>query len=276
MGMSAEELQRRIAKVEETVAAASSEDPYTQTRAEFTTVPLGPAPRSPGLGILSESTTGKVLYENGVIADPVTGGVPLFPTGSVLPGSEPWIRDIQTKWSEEKANEWRKKLIEQGYDSLVTGGIATTGGMAADLLQGLRQYHYARYNNYGKAIKARPTSKDKTSIREQIDKVALKDEVKAWGQVPFGEDLDPKTADYFSDRIIQVAQRLAKEKGWNAESAVAGAEVRVMKEFARDPALKDLDVQIGADGTLETDTEELEGDTTLRNSIVSISQLGGI
>jgi hypothetical protein len=224
-----------------------------------------------------ESPTGKILYENGAIYDPETERT-LYPPDSraqvSIQGSNAWLRDIQERWSQEKVEAWRKRLWAQGY----TGGTATgvillqseTGGWGVDLVNALREYHADRYANYGKAIPLTPSIPDSgaRSIRRTFDKRALKEETKTWGLEAFGEDLDDNEAEFFADRILDVAQRLAKKHGkeWSVDQIQQGAALRVQEQFVKDPAVADA---------LE-EMEELEGDTTIRNSLISISQLGQI
>lgn len=272
-------------------AAAVANDPYTVAKAEFATIPKRKGAsavdvatsairglagfteaKEPGRGEklpFVESATGKIMYDNGAIYDPASGRT-LYPpdskTQATIQGSNAWLRDVQDRWSDDKVAEWRKKLANQGYQ------VVEKGGWGKDLVDALALYHDTRYANFGKAIPLAPGAKaggeGAVSIRETFDKKALKQQTKGWGYDVFGEDLDDDEAEFFADRILDVAQKLArKHKGeWTTEQIHAGAEMRVQKEFAKDPAVSDA---------LE-EAEELEGDTAIRDSIISVSQLGGI
>lgn len=235
----------------------------------------GQAPGIPygrGMGVTgAEYTTnalGQVLYRNGVIFDPSERQL-LFPSATSgrdpaeVAGSPEWLVKIQEKWDENDINKWRKMLASQGYE------VAEKGGMAYDLLGALQEYHRNRYLNYGKALPLAPGAKAGgvgRQIREGIDMLALKEEVKGWGEVPFGEDLNESASDFFAERIVDVATRLAREKGWEAGQALSGAQLRVQKEFAKSPGIK---------GALR-EQEEDEMDESLREHIISLAQLGGI
>lgn len=211
------------------------------------------------------SPSGRIMFSNGVIADPSTGELLFPPVGvgrvdpSEVPGSPEWLLKVQKQWTDEKANTWRQRLSEQGYE------VAKKGGIAYDLLDALRSYHTNRYLNFGKPIPLTPRETRK-SLRRQIDFQSLKEEVKSWGEVLWSESLDDVSADFFADRTLDVAVRLMKEKGWSSDQAIAGAGLRVQKEFIKTPGVK---------GALR-DAEELEGDTTLRDQMASLSQVVSI
>ena len=212
--------------------------------------------------------------EEGAIVDPSAGpdGV-LFPPPSAdvdpstIPGSPQWLAKIQDEWTDEKANKWRQQLWSQGYQAV--GLQSDKGGMAHDLVEALKEYHYRRYLSGGSVTPIAPLQDmgaDKVRLKDVYDPVALKDDIKAWGQIPFGEDLADDEANYFADRVLDVAQRLMKDKGWEAGRALEGAGLRVSKQFEKAPGVK---------GAIQ-DVEEDEMDESLRESIVSISQLGGV
>lgn len=276
LGAALAQFQQALGSVK--AGASTTADPYQLALQQFlvpaaeVTGGVNRAAMQHGVGY-QESPTGQIRYVNGVIADPI-GGTVVYPPGDPsVEGSEAWLRSIQDDWGEKQANTWRKRLSNQGYE------VAETGGWAMDLVNALRTYHQARYINYGKAIPLTP--KDKASraaqIRKQIDPVALKEEVKTWGQVPFDEDLDPDTAEYFADRVIDVAARLAKKHPeWTPAQVIGtpssqygpatGAYLRVEKEFAKAPGVR---------GALREEEED-EMDESLRNNIISISQLGSV
>lgn len=243
-------------------SAGAQGDSYASAKATFR---IGVHPLAPGPGGAIRNEQGWLLYPNGVI---VTDSEVLYPTQAhgvdpaEIAGSQAWAQKIQDTWSDEKANQWRKTLAGQGYD------VATSGGMAHDLLTALGQYHQTRYANGGRVIPLSPggTQPGELKIKDVVDPVALREEVKSWGQVPFEEDLDDDTADYFANAVMETARRLMKEKGWDASRAVEGAGVRVQKKF-----LKDENVA----GAIE-DAEDDEMDESLRESIVSIAQVASI
>lgn len=249
----------------------ASDTPYNEWRTEFGGLSGFGAGAGVSLGVVeppdyATSDTGKFLYPNGAIADPTTGdplsGVRL-PDDPNTPGSEAWILKIQDQWSDKEANKWRKTLSGQGYE------VAESGGMAHDLLNALRLYHRYRYINGGKVQPLTPMGNgaiSKKELKKSVDFVALKETIKPWTQVPFGDDMTDDEQDYFADLILQEAVELVKTKGWDAEGALQGAQARVKKQFEANPEVRQ---------NIE-EAEELEGDLSLRNSIVSISQLGAI
>ncbi len=187
-----------------------------------------------------------------------------------IAGSDAWLQLKRETWSKDQAAEWRKRLWQQGYQG--AGMLQSEeGGWAADLAGALRAYHETRYANFGNPTPLSPGGRggpDNVNIRDTFDKQATKEEVKGWGYEVFGEDLNDDEAEFFSQQIIRKAQELArKHKGeWTTEQVHAGATMRVQKQFAKDPAVAE---------ELE-DMEELEGNTAIRDSIISISQLSGI
>lgn len=277
-GISPEDLQKALADPSALAQMlgidpnAGSADPYTQAKATFAGLPrtyltsteamhetdpsrFGKAPYIP-------NATGQLLYDNGVIADPASQTVLGFDRlGPNVEGSYAWMLKIQESWSTKEANEWRKKLSNQGYD------VATKGGMAQDLLAALQEYHTFAYLNFGKPLPKTPKGAVGQAVRSTFDRQALKETAKTWGQVPFEEDLDSDTAEYFADRTIDLAVELAKEhKNWSMEQIQAGAELRAQKEFIRTPGVR---------GAIR-DAEEDEMDDSLRQNIVSIAQLGSV
>lgn len=267
--------EMEAAKQQVAAQGQATEDPYEGVRQSFAAQSQLPS----GLGAFSYA--GPTRTQEGwqrvgsVYVNPALGaqGI-LFPTAAngvnpaEVEGSEEWLQTIQDKWDDEKFNTWRKRLIDLGYDSAVTGGIAEKGGKALDVIDGLRAYWQSYYLNGGKAIPLRPVNQQtREAVRKQVDFQSLKEEVKAWGTVPFGEGLDEKTADYFAEKLVRKMTQLAnKHPEWTMEQVQAGAEMRTQKEFVEAPGVKQS----------LRDAEEDEMDETLRESIVSIAQLGSI
>lgn len=214
--------------------------------------------------------SGRLLYANGVIADPETGDV-FYKPGSVVAGSPAWRLKVQEEWSDKEANAWRKRLLKFGY--IPQGGLAEKGGVSHDLLAALSMYHKARYTNYGRALPI--TAGQGEADASSIDKMALKQQIKTWGQVPFGEDLEDKETEWLSDRVIEVAQRLARKRGLTFgealgkpstdESGATGAFLRVEKQFAEQP-------QVAA---LLQEQEDQEVSYKIRDSLIGVSGLLG-
>lgn len=209
------------------------------------------------------TASGNMVYPNGVVVDPagqiVTGPWVNDPD---VEGSNAWIRNIQESWNDEKFNTWRKRLISMGYDTMVSGGIASKGGMAQDVLEGLRQYHYMRYANGGKPIRITGEERSET-IRSQVDFKAVKEDVGSWLDA-VGYDRDDDVQEFFAQQVLRRANRLMKTKGWDAQTALTGAELRTQEKFVQQPGVK---------GELKQ-MEEDEMDETLRNDAISIMQLG--
>lgn len=275
MTVSVEDLQAQIAQLTTNITASAGQDvnPYFAARASFGNAQM--IPYAPGKGPVETgkqgfitNDLGQMLWANGVFVDPNDPNSLMFPPPSsgidpsAVPGSPQWLTSIQDSWTDAKANGWREKLFNQGYE------VGKSGGMGWDLLEALREYHQRRYLNAGKVIPVSPRGAvTREDVEALYDPVALKEEVKSWGQVPFEEDLDPNTAEYFANRSIELAVRLAKQNPeWSPEQVMAGAEVRAQKEFIKSPGVK---------GALK-DLEEDEMDETLRDSIVSISQIRSV
>lgn len=283
--MAAMSIEQAMAALQQlqTAAPAASTSPYFQAKTEFAGIPrnktdqrmeavLGavggvfstfgadapPAPKGEKEDYVV-SATGKIMYANGTIYDPETQSL-LTPPGKAVPGSREWLLKIQEEWPDAEANRWRKKLAKQGYQ------VAETGGMGWDLLEALPEFHTRRYANFGKVQPLIPgTGQEAPDVEGAIDKVALRQEIKTWGQVPFGEDLADEEADWFTDRIIKVASRLARKKGWTPDQALAGAQARVMEDFTKKP-------QVAA---LIQEQEDQEVSYKIRDSVLGVSQLLG-
>lgn len=270
-----EQLSQAMALIQSMGAAPSEQEqhPYYAARATFSETGRSPATQS--IGHMMHETdpeawdkfdwvpnaVGQVLYSNGVIADPANKQL-VLPPGKAVLGSEPWILKIQDEWSDKEANEWRKRLANDGYQ------VAEKGGMAHDLLDALRAYHQNRYLNYGKAQPLVPTSNIGTreSIRKSIDFKTLKSDIAAWGQVPFGEDLNDTEADYFADLMVRKMAELArKHPNWTGDQIQTGATTRVQEEFTSQPQVA---------GLLE-EQEDQEVSYKIRDSIVGLDQLLG-
>lgn len=281
MGMSAEAMQRIQEQADAMASQLASKQgagasEYDAVLATFGAIPSGPVTPSKGVQsqVRSTSPSGMILYENGAIYDPTTRET-LFPTNPnaaiSTPGSEVWLRDIQDSWSDEKAEEWREKLWKEGYQG-ADALQADKGGWGLDLVNALRMYHTNRYSNFGKAQPLVPQGGAANigrgkQMRDAVDKTALRAEVKSWGDIPFAEELDDDTADYFADRVMDVAARLAKQhKGWDSTQILEGAKGRVVEEFADTPGVK---------GALR-EAEEDEMDESLRENIASLSQLSSL
>lgn len=270
--MSIEQAMATLAQLQNTVgqSAQAATDPYTAAITEFAGVPRSAIGATQAMHETDPtkferpeyvpSATGKLLFANDVIADPTTGDV-FFAPGSTAPGSEAWILQIQETWSDKEANKWRKRLANQGYQ------VAPEGGMAHDLLTELRNYHKARYLNYGKVQPLVPKTADDELIRKSFDLEALTAEVETWGDPIYEEPLDKDVARYYAKRNIALVIRLAKDHPeWTAEQVQSGATLRTQKEFVKAPGVR---------GALR-DAEEDEMDESLREDVVSVAQLGAI
>lgn len=262
-------------------AGAAQQNPYLAARVGFGSQGVS-VPYAPGYGTVKtgkqgyvQNSMGQILYSNGVIYDPAAHTL-TFPTpGSGIDpteveGSEEWLHKIQTTWTATKANQWRKRLLALGFDRVVTGGIAKTGGMAMDLIEGLRQYHSTRYSNFGTVQALSPqggSTESPKDIRKSIDFESLTEEVRGWGQVPFGEDLSRPEAKYFAGRMVtKMAELQRNHPDWTEQQISSGATSRVQREFLDQPEVEDQTQQ----------QDELEGNTSLRKNIVSAFQLGSV
>lgn len=211
--------------------------------------------------------SGVIKYANGVFADPSTGEV-VYPNAAygqpeTVPGSPEWLRKIQDSWDNKKANAWRKRLNKLGF--IPQGGLEPKGGIAQDLLSALKMFHDSRYLNYSKVLPMFPGGRNPLS--KQIDKVALKEEIKEWGQIPFEEPLDGDTAEYFTNLLVSKLGDLQRKHGdWSPEQLMAGAELRTQQAFVKSPGVKEA----------LQDIEDDEMDETMRNGIISIAQLASI
>lgn len=267
MGMSEEEIVDLVVSKVRSEVATTTESDYDAALKEFSGIGVRD-PRG-NRGPFITSSTGKMLYPNGVIYDPATKQTlypPRIQDQAQMAGSDAWLREVQDKWSDDKAEEWRKKLWDDGYDSILK---SEKGGWGSDLVDALAEYHYRRYANGGKVQPMTPGGKKedvKQLIRDTYDPVMLRDEVKAWGDVPFGESLTDEESDYFADKVIEVAARLAKQNpDWTVDQIQEGAKGRVFKRFTEDPQVKGL----------IKEQEDQEVSYKIRDSVVSLSQALG-
>ena len=231
---------------------------------------LGLGGQTPG-PLTPTAAQGWTRLPNGVLINAAQQSI-LFPTKAdgldpaEIEGSEEWLISIQDSWSDAKFDSWRKRLIKQGFDQAV-GGIAPKGGFAADLKAGLRAYWQTAYLNGGKPIAFAPSTQTREAIRKQVDFVSLKEEMKTWGQVPFGEDLADSEAEWLADKLVGKMTELARaHPEWSFAQLQTGAETRVQREFTEDPNVTPL----------LKEAQDQEVSYNLRDSILSIAQLGGI
>lgn len=203
------------------------------------------------------SATGKLLYSNGVIADPETGEV-LFKPGSVAPGSEAWLLKIQEEWTDKEANAWRKRLNKLGF--VPTGGLAEEGGIAHDLLSALRLFHETRYANFGKVIPAAPRGEQtKQLAREAYDPLEVKTDARALLTEVFGDDPSDEEVKRATPHVMRAVRR-ALSSGATLEKARLRGEETLIEEIAHDPAVRKW--------------QELEEtDTALHDSFVNLFQV---
>lgn len=275
--MSQEDLLKSAQEAFKNMPSKSEISDYQTVAAQFTASDLDYQKRTQlGLGGSTPQyiTTddGWIRLPNGVLANPETQAVIYPPRGigadpATIEGSEQWLRAIQETWSDKKFNNWRSKLISMGYDTMVTGGIAEKGGAALDVIDGMRAFFKIKYLNGGKPIAAAPVDQaTREQVRSQVDYQALKERVKTWGEVPFGEQLDPATADYFADQIVREMTQLArKHPTWTLEQVSSGADMRVQKDFLKTPGVKS--------SVREAEREEDEMSTRIEDTFVSIAQL---
>lgn len=203
------------------------------------------------------SATGKILYNNGVIADPTTGDV-FFKPGSVAPGSEAWILKIQEEWTDKEANAWRKRLNNLGF--VPEGGLAESGGMAHDLLAALRGFHQARYANFGKVLPAAPKTKEtKALAREAYDPLEIKTDARLLLTEVFGDDPSDEEIERVTPHVMRAVRR-ALSSGKSMERAQTYGKEQIVQNIAADPAVRKW--------------QELEEtDTALHDSFVNLFQV---
>lgn len=270
--------------------SAQSQTVYDQLLAEFSDVPRSPLSRlvatSGQMAALHEtdpkklsnedfarveSPTGKIMFRNGVIADPTSGEVFYPPTSgdaNEIRGSEPWLFRIQRDaskggWSEAEANKWRKKLIGWGYD--LEGRLAPGGGMALDLIAALRQYHQTTYLNYGKPIKMSPGGTAKKAIKEQVDMASIRADAASWYDMA---ELPPAAGaekEFWADRVIDTAIKMVRG-GLPIASAVAKARSSALEQFTETPEVAE---------SIEVSRAQ-ETSNVLRSKMFTIGQLAGM
>lgn len=96
------------------------------------------------------SKNGWTIYGNGALVGP--NGELIFDPSKEAPGSTPWLRSIQTNWTEEQVSQWRKKLVEFGY---LDPSAKNSRGFDTVFLQALQNFHANRYiYGNGKGVRA--------------------------------------------------------------------------------------------------------------------------
>lgn len=293
-----EDFQRdALFALQNAMAQGQNASPYEQALAEFTAVPRGPQDflragtdladialsvftggaqreEDPFFGFPSriaqqaldiarpeerfeyvESATGKLLYKSGVIVDLVNGGAPIFqdPNDPTIQGSPAWLRRVQETWDENKVGVWRKRLANQGYE------IESKGGISQPFLNALRDYHWNRYFNYGKAVPVadRPTFKEEA--RAVYTRHDAENDARATYIEVFGDDPRPEEVKRFADGYLGAVTK-ALRKGVSPERAAQRGEQAVIENVAQDPGVQKF---------LELE----ETDTALHDSFVNMFQV---
>lgn len=210
-----------------------------------------------GEGYVTEQSTGRVLFDNGVVYDPATGQVS-FPPGKKVPGSEDWRREV-IDWDKKRVQKWRSTLNNLGY------GVAEKGGVDQPFIAALQRYHTDRYSNYGRIVPAESQVGRRQEARQAIDRVQLAVEAEGWVNQAYGREASESETEFWADKFMQKFLDLV-DKGVDPSQAAQGATTRVQKQITGTPE------GVASQEQLET----LEEKTTIRDHLFSIGQLASI
>ena len=201
------------------------------------------------------SDEGAIQFKNGVIANPDTGEL-FYPPGESVKGSSTWLREIQDKWSQDKINNARAMLIDNGYGEQFS--IGPKGGFDQNLLMALSEFHKARYLNFGKPVPLTTMGEERARLGEIISKPEIRNEVRAWFREGFGDD--PSDAELeWAVKGMQRIFRKQQKKGVEPERAAGIAGARMQEKFFENPQVKYL---------RDSDEENTEA----RDSLIQIGQ----
>lgn len=201
--------------------------------------------------------TGGVRFKNGVIANPQTNEI-YFPPADDVVGSEPWLRVVQDKWSQEKVNNWRAKLAAFGYQ------VDKEGPFADDLKGALRDYHHNRYMNYGKPIPlgGAGAEGDREKYGNVTSDAELLQHARGTAVQLLGENASEESIEFLRQREEQLVRKYLR-KGKAGPNALGRATAEAANEFEQLPETK-LFTNAAAD---------IEENTALKDSLISVAQM---
>lgn len=201
--------------------------------------------------------TGWIQFGNGVLVQPNAqlGDVNavIYPAVTDAPGSDTWLRTAVPRWGADKVNEWRKRLIDQGY----LNPASAKGPADATFLNALRQFQTVKYQNGGKpmALDINPEdaalpsfnfkqlqSQIRNDVRDQYERV--------YATAPTDDELQK-----WSQFIMEKSRELYKRGELAPSQATAEAEERFVERLEGQPGAQYL-------------KENLDENTQLRDSIL--------
>lgn len=210
----------------------------------------------------TDPETGAIELPNGVVIDPNGGpsnGV-IYAPNSTAPGSFSWLRKAASTWSEDKANDWRKKLNQLGY------GVAKSGKFDATLAQALDSYFRNKYF-FGKETPADGSVGTREGAREvasqTYDPVLMRQAIRTGFKAAVGDD---PTEDELEMIFRPVRREMVQaiQKGVDPQHAALKAEESIAQDIVDSPA--------GETAQRRSDFQGLEN-TDLMDSFVSLGQL---
>lgn len=204
-------------------------------------------------------TSGDLMrFKNGVIVDQTTGQV-LYEPGSTVPGSPGWRNHIAKTWGPEKAQEWRKRLYDLGYD------VEKKGGMDVQLLSALGEYWNNRYVMGGEVVPVvaggRASLEEKAklvNVREEFG-ASIRNDLRETYRRIYGTDPTDGEIEALSSTVFDTAMKLQRQyRGKygdpNTSAAIQEAGERTVERIEGSPQARLLN-------------ESEEENTRLRDSL---------
>ena len=233
--------------------------------AEYKRRAAGPPTTPPAY--ITQPETGWIIYRNGVLFDPSTGQVTIDPTSHV-PGSPLWLQGVQS-WSGEQVSSWRKKLYEYGY---LSEEQSKGTGVDQVFLTGLQQYHYSRYQNFGRAIpydlsltrggvgEITVTAKDfQNQIRNDVKAQFLR----IFGEEPSDAELESWTR-FVTQKSIDLQRFFVRRRDVSPETALS---------YSSSEAEEAMVSRLESSPTAEYAEDRYQENTSLRDAITQAVQV---
>jgi hypothetical protein len=191
-----------------------------------------------GIDFVTNEQTGWTQWKNGTLVNPNAdiGAIDavIYEPNSTAPGSPRWLRETVPSWTAAKINEWRGKLIENGY----LPGDQKTGPVDVNFINAMRTYQTVRYQNGGTPMPIGPQMPGATGttpfnfrqLQGQIRADIRTQWMSIYGVRPSDDEIEP-----LEDMVVKVAHGLYKKGQVSASQAAAEAEERMIARMESSP-----------------------------------------
>lgn len=194
-------------------------------------------PRYPGVTGKANyvEKNGVFFYRNGVIADPNTGDV-FMPPDAGFAGSPSWLVKAQN-WDQDKVENWRAQLYDQGY------AVGKKGAWDQSLTVATRSYYESKYLNGGNIVPYSSTpggtgATGSPPVDLSVLSATIQNQVQAQYQSVFGQDPTPAELKSWTSFVVNTGMQLQKggpRKALDPSMALGEAEARAAKRIVNDP-----------------------------------------